>query len=214
MSSSLKKNTTRQSASVLKREQILAGARHVFLEYGYKGASMENIASCAGVSKGTLYNYFSHKAELFSAFVKLECEKRMHLMLLPLRENIAPEKTLHSIAQAFLTLLSDKHTLNLFRLILSEAQNFPHIGQVFWDNAPQVAITMLTKWIRRQNEEGTLKADDPTFAAEQFLSLCQTRIIARRRLNIPVAKSAQDEKIIIDKAVEVFLAAYGAPSKS
>ncbi len=42
-----------------KRVQILDGARAVFLVEGFDGASMEGIAHAAGVSKGTLYTYFT-----------------------------------------------------------------------------------------------------------------------------------------------------------
>jgi AcrR family transcriptional regulator len=41
-----------------KREQILNGAREVFFALGFEGASMNEIAKAAGVSKGTLYSYF------------------------------------------------------------------------------------------------------------------------------------------------------------
>ena len=48
-----------------KRRQILDGAREVFRAKGYEGASMDAIAKAAGVSKGTLYVYFTNKDELF-----------------------------------------------------------------------------------------------------------------------------------------------------
>ncbi|OUI97095.1 TetR family transcriptional regulator, partial [Acetobacter orientalis] len=50
--------------SEAKRQQILAGAKVVFADHGFEGASMSAIARQAGVSKGTLYNYFTNKADL------------------------------------------------------------------------------------------------------------------------------------------------------
>jgi AcrR family transcriptional regulator len=47
-----------------KRRQILDGARKVFLDLGFDGASMGEIARSAGVSKGTLYVYFADKSRL------------------------------------------------------------------------------------------------------------------------------------------------------
>src|SRR5271163_2999619 len=55
-----------------KRRQILAGARAVFLDLGFDGASMGEIARSAGVSKGTLYVYFADKSRLFEAIVEEE----------------------------------------------------------------------------------------------------------------------------------------------
>ena len=55
-----------------KRRQILDGARNVFLNLGFDGASMGEIARAAGVSKGTLYVYFADKNRLFEAIVEQE----------------------------------------------------------------------------------------------------------------------------------------------
>ncbi len=48
------------------------GARSVFLAAGFDGASMNDIARSAGVSKGTLYAYFNSKDELFEAIIRAE----------------------------------------------------------------------------------------------------------------------------------------------
>src|SRR5579864_7549000 len=55
-----------------KRRQIMDGARQVFLSAGFDGASMNDIARAAGVSKGTLYAYFDSKDELFKAIIRGE----------------------------------------------------------------------------------------------------------------------------------------------
>src|ERR1700709_1501599 len=55
-----------------KRRQILDGARQVFMNLGFDGASMGEIARSAGVSKGTLYVYFADKNRLFEAIVEQE----------------------------------------------------------------------------------------------------------------------------------------------
>src|SRR6516164_275198 len=56
-----------------KRRQIMDGARQVFLSAGFDGASMNDIARAAGVSKGTLYAYFDSKDDLFRAIIRGEC---------------------------------------------------------------------------------------------------------------------------------------------
>src|SRR5204863_4195978 len=55
-----------------KRRQILDGARKVFMDLGFDGASMNEIARASGVSKGTLYVYFADKSRLFEAIVEDE----------------------------------------------------------------------------------------------------------------------------------------------
>ncbi len=51
----------------VKTEAILAAAMKLFTQFGYRRTSMDDIAREAGVAKGTLYLYFSGKAEVFRA---------------------------------------------------------------------------------------------------------------------------------------------------
>ncbi len=49
-----------------KRASILEAAKRLFLEQGYQGVSMDQIATAAGVSKLTVYSHFGDKETLFS----------------------------------------------------------------------------------------------------------------------------------------------------
>jgi AcrR family transcriptional regulator len=53
-----------------RREQVLAVAGELFAEHGYHGASMEQLADAAGVSKPVLYQHFASKHELYLAVVR------------------------------------------------------------------------------------------------------------------------------------------------
>src|ERR1700721_3771942 len=63
------------------RESILKVAREVFFENGYAATSMSSIAARLGGSKGTLYNYFKNKEELFEAQVRDMCGHGAERML-------------------------------------------------------------------------------------------------------------------------------------
>ena len=56
----------------VKRQQIIEGARRVFIDMGFDAASMNDITRAAGVSKGTIYVYFDNKEELFEALIEEE----------------------------------------------------------------------------------------------------------------------------------------------
>lgn len=51
-------------------EEITAAALELFVERGYAGTRLEDVAASAGISKGTLYLYFTSKEELFKAVVR------------------------------------------------------------------------------------------------------------------------------------------------
>ncbi len=71
-------NTTPETASVKKsearveaqRERILVAAQKRFVEHGFHGASMANIADTAGMSAGLIYRYFAGKSEIIRAIVE------------------------------------------------------------------------------------------------------------------------------------------------
>src|SRR5450432_932912 len=87
-----------------KRRQILDGARKVFMDLGFDGASMNEIARSAGVSKGTLYVYFADKNRLFEAIVEQEAfeQGKVVFNLDPARD---AETTLREFGQAYIRLL-------------------------------------------------------------------------------------------------------------
>src|SRR6185437_2604019 len=87
-----------------KRRQILDGARKVFMDLGFDGASMNEIARLAGVSKGTLYVYFADKNRLFEAIVEEEARERDEVTFNfdPVREVTI---TLREFGQAYIQLL-------------------------------------------------------------------------------------------------------------
>ena len=70
-----------------KRRQIVTGARTVFLDRGFEGASMGEIARIAGVSKGTLYVYFQNKEQLFCAIMDEERRTHLHGLWASMRRN-------------------------------------------------------------------------------------------------------------------------------
>lgn len=195
--------------SEAKRQQILAGAQAIFADHGFEGASMSAIARQAGVSKGTLYNYFTNKADLFAAFVEQNCREKLPAALAPIQTNQPTRETLTGIARGMVHLITSPEGIMLYRIIVSEAPHFPELATVFWQHGPKIGVETLAQWIQEQVDQGTLKVDDPVFAAEQFFTLCQTRIGHRKRFNMPIENEEQDREKVIHAAVHMFLAAYG-----
>jgi AcrR family transcriptional regulator len=68
---------TRAERSERNRERVLAAARDVFLERGYHGATVEQIADAAGFSTGVVYSQFGGKADLFLALLEARIEDRI-----------------------------------------------------------------------------------------------------------------------------------------
>lgn len=176
---------------------------------------MSAIAREAGVSKGTLYNYFTNKADLFAAFVEQNCREKLPAAVAPIQTvNLPVKEKLAAIARAMVHLITAPESIMLYRIIVSEAPHFPELATVFWQHGPKLAIGTLSNWIQEQVDRGALRVDDPVFAAEQFFTLCQTRIGHRKRFNMPLENEDADREKVIHAAVHVFLAAYGTDKAS
>jgi AcrR family transcriptional regulator len=66
---------TREQSRANTRERLLAAARGAFARSGFRGASVDEIASEAGFSTGALYSNFDGKEDLFLALMEREIEE-------------------------------------------------------------------------------------------------------------------------------------------
>lgn len=73
-----------------RRESILAAAQDVFLAQGFEGATMEGIAEAAGVSKVTLYTYFSDKDAVFQSIARQWVERLRAIALAAMDPDLPP----------------------------------------------------------------------------------------------------------------------------
>jgi TetR/AcrR family transcriptional repressor of mexJK operon len=193
--------------------RILAGATAIFIAEGYEGASMSQIAECANVSKGTLYNYFPSKQALFAAFVRQRCSYVMHDIFGELHNDAPIEPELRRIGTLMLKLMIAPAGQSTFRVVVMEAAKFPELAQTFMECGPMAMVRRLTVWLAAQHLAGKLNIPDPQFAAEQFFALTQTRVVLRSR--VEPGYQAKDHEIeeVLAGAIRVFLAAYGIAPK-
>ncbi len=195
--------------SLCKEGQILDGAAVVFARDGYEGASMSRIASVAGVSKGTLYNYFAGKAELFAAYVHRDCTRRIAIMLDELDQPGLPADILSRIGLGIVPALLSEPALTMYRMVIAEAEKFPELAETFYRAGPARAVSHVAAYLRRATADGYLQVDDPDFAAEQFFALMQTHLCMKRRLRLIAMPGDAEIERVVYAAVDMFLRRYG-----
>jgi len=193
-----------------RRESILDVASEIFLKEGYASASMSEIAVRLGGSKGTLYNYFKSKEELFEAYVHRRCLFHRNLVGEILNEEGDARTILTNFARRYLKVFTSEEALQNWRVISAESYKSPEIGRAFYESGPKRGAEIIANYLRQATERGELKVDDAMTAAHQFTSLIHGRMIKARLLNcIPEPSEAEIEKEVAS-ALRVFFAAYGA----
>src|SRR5271169_2184684 len=138
----LERDTGAVNDGSAKRRQIVEGARQVFLSAGFDGASMNDIARAAGVSKGTLYAYFTSKDELFEAIIRAEYAQSAERLCTFKREGDA-RSMLTDFGVRLICLMAEPSHMSLARVIIAAVEKFPNIGRTFFESGPLFGATRL-----------------------------------------------------------------------
>ncbi len=200
---------TQESA---KRRQILDGAREVFLTLGFDGASMNDVARVAGVSKGTLYVYFASKEALFEAYVR--DERRAQVEQICCFEDDAAEvaAALTAYARNYLTVLTRPESMAHMRTVLAIATRIPSIGAAFYDAGPRHGAANRARWLARRAARGELAVEDAQEAAGVFKALLMTEPFARA-LFLNEQPDAAAIEAQAKRAVHLFLQLFGPAAR-
>jgi AcrR family transcriptional regulator len=193
-----------------KRRQILEGARRVFLQDGFDGASIGDIVRAAGVSKGTLYAYFPSKERLFEALVFENYRKQAEALYLLDTDDLDARRTLFKLGVSFLEMLTKPEAIAFLRIVIGASAKFPEIGRAFYKAGPAYGFERLGGHLARLTEENILAVDDAELAAQQFLALCKTTLPLCMLLGEFNAPPRSEIERHVESAVDVFMAAYGA----
>jgi len=192
-----------------KRRQILEGARKVFMDLGFDGASMNEIARSAGVSKGTLYVYFADKSRLFEAIVEDEALEKAKIAY-----NLDPkrdvETTLREFGRAYIGGMCRPGGGSSIRTVMAIAERMPDVGRQFYENVLANTINRLADYLRAHVRPGDLVIDDCGLAAAQFLQMCQATLFLPFVFQAEPAPSAERIARVVDSATRLFLQTYRA----
>jgi AcrR family transcriptional regulator len=199
-----------RGADAERRAHIMDKGEEVFLEQGFQGASMAEIAARAGCSKGTLYNYFESKDELFLACVAHHCAGLQAEMLSLARSGGDVRQTLTDIGRSYVKFVSSDAIVRRFRMIAAEGERAPETTRAFYAMGPARGVETLTAYIKGAIETGALRPCDPVRAARNFFSLCNGHRTKARLCNAEAEPTVVEIDADVAEAVRVFMAGYGA----
>lgn len=166
-----------------KQVEVLNVASDYFLSHGYKGTSINAMARDSGISKESIYRYFSSKKELFEAVIAKElAEYRKKVQFLDYETASIPLDTaLKRTAETILGVVTTDRTLALRRLIFQQVRQSPDIGQYYYEIGPQAAYTNLEKIFAAHQDE---TAFDPGDLAHYFVSMVLHRSTLQRECGV------------------------------
>lgn len=183
---------------------IRDAAAGLFLQKGYDGTSMDDIAAAARVSKQTIYTHFANKQELFADLV-LGNADRVEGFITGLDVGTEVESGLTKIARDYVRFVSRPDVIRLRRLVIAEAGRFPELARAYYERVPQRVVEAFARLFEKLTQDGSLHVEDASLAAEHFVWLALGVPLDRGMF---LAPQRDDLDHIADSAVRVFLAAY------
>jgi TetR/AcrR family transcriptional regulator, mexJK operon transcriptional repressor len=195
-----------------KSQLIICAAREAFLEKGYDGVSMDEVANRAGVAKQTVYARYASKDALFLAVAESLQGKMLSAICaagsLPIRDR------LQQIARELLDVVLDPSILSLSRIALGASYRFPTLGHSIYGARIKEMYATLADIIEEAAKDGSLTVDDPNVAAAQFLALVRGEL----HLHCLYDPSFRPARANIDRqikaGIDCFMARYGTPATS
>ena len=192
-----------------KRQAILEIAALAFQELGFERTSMSEIRARVGGSKETLYNYFSSKEELFFAVMDLSLEAEFeaaHQAINATTDDI--EDSLCHFGESLLSFLYSPEIQAFRHLAISESRR-TDLGRVMYEDGFLRSMKLISEYLSVQMSLGRLRQADPDVATLHLNSLLQSEFSERFLLRVLGEVSPEEIKTATDRAINVFMAAYG-----
>jgi len=195
------------------KDRLLDAATRFFMEKGFDGTSMGEIAKHAHASKETFYRHFPTKEDLFRAVILRRAEFLADELGSVLLSHDPPEKALAAFGELLLDRLIDPEAISLHRVISMEKARFPELVSLFRAKGPIKVRTAVSKYLDEQVSKGRLREMDSAVGARQFFDLVAAEMIMGATLaNCPKpSKAAMQQRV--QEALVCFLRGYSPARK-
>jgi AcrR family transcriptional regulator len=193
-----------------KEQEVLDVATEYFLQHGYRGASINAMARSSGISKESIYRYFSSKQQLFEAVIGrelIEYRRSLHRLDATLR-SMDLRSALITVAETILAIITTDRTQALRRLIFDEATRSPEVGQHYYKIGPGQAYAVLENVLETHAHQSDF--DIPTLA-RHFTGLLSWRVTLERECAVRPEPNAAEIAEIATPLVEDFMKAFLKP---
>jgi TetR/AcrR family transcriptional repressor of mexJK operon len=190
-----------------KEQEVLDVATEYFLQHGYRGASINAMARSSGISKESIYRYFSSKQQLFEAVIGrelIEYRRSLHRLDATLR-SMELRAALITVAETILGIITTDRTMALRRLIFDEATRSPEVGQHYYKIGPGQAYAVIESVLETHAHQSDF--DIPTLA-RHFTGLLSWRVTLERQCAVRAQPTAQEITELAAPLVDDFMKAF------
>lgn len=185
--------------------ELTAAALELFVEKGFAATRLDEIASRAGVSKGTLYLYFDSKEDLFKAVIR-----EAMLPALDEGEQLVSgfpgdtESLLRQIVYGWWEKVGSQPIGGIPKLIIAESGNFPEIARFYYDEVIARGLALLTGVLKRGIASGEFRQFDAEVMVRIIFSPLLMRAVWRCSMDLCGVAAVPAERYL-DEYMELVL---------
>ncbi|MGE5701510.1 MAG: TetR/AcrR family transcriptional regulator [Clostridia bacterium] len=202
MSDDSKQHTEGKGTEQETRERVLAAAKQLMAEKGYKGATTRKIAELAGVNEVTIFRHFKNKEGLLDAALE-EMTAIRPIMEKAVRDlNGDIEELLVSYAVHYYQLLIERK--DSFIICMFEARDRPELAQMF-SRIPETAGIVLMETLEKLHAQGRIKKKEFGVAAYMFLSSVFMEFIATHHVGIETCPLGENEHELFRQGANILM---------
>jgi len=185
--------------------ELLDAALSVFFEKGFAAARLDDIATRAGVSKGTVYLYFNSKEDVFEALVRAIPQANVEQVRAVAADTSVPADQLLERVMRFVgSMLHDERMMKFPRLIIAEAGNFSRLAETYKREVIARGVAILSAIVERGIIEGHFREVDAKRAA--YAALAPLLFVALWRTTFErFDETPLDAEAFINQHIETFL---------
>ncbi len=171
--------------------ELLAAALDLFVEKGFAATRAEEVAKRAGVSKGTLFLYFSSKEELFKAVVRDSVSGRYPEWRTEIAsfKGSASELLQYSMHTWWARYGATKAS-GISKLVMSEASNFPELAQFYQQEVVEPGRELIRSILQRGVDSGEFRPLDMKYGIYTVLAPMLFLLMWKHSLGACVPNSA------------------------
>jgi AcrR family transcriptional regulator len=193
-------------------KEVIDAALTLFGEFGFAQTRLDDVAARAGISKGTIYLYFSSKQDLFEAVIHERAVPWLDgISQLSVDDNDTTEKVLGDFLRwGWDQFLASKLYL-IAKIVLAESNNFPHLAQVYLREvmgpAHQHLVKVLERGQRRGEVSGVISGErvKVLLSPLSWLSLWRQPLLAH-------SQPPMDESLYVEEAIRMIVSSIGVPN--
>ena len=189
--------------------ELLDAALSLFVSKGFSATKVEDVAASAGVSKGTLFLYFSSKEDLFKAVIRANLADHFPAWNQEFEEFLGTTPAMLEYAMvSWWQRIGSTDASGITKLVMSEANNFPEVVQFYDQEVIRPGHELFQRILQRGIDSGEFVVFNTEQAVHSLVSAIVYVTMWKHALACNASHNNLDPETFLRNHVELMVQAW------